>query len=148
MHAVTHRAEIRAYINLQTRDSVPVHLLGSAADGRPLYQAVDGHEPDAAYEFDDDGNWLPLQVTFQCVPAAAHMLPVDLKAVHAQDGGDVYQVLVFGVDGYEQTAQRGSMLWLDDAGRGGVDFGGGAVWTDARSPEDAVRRVLLGEVVA
>jgi len=147
-HAVTHCSALTRCIDIETQVAAPLHLIGSASDGRPLYQSVARCEPDAAYDIDDDGNWLPRQVTFELLTATAQILGLDLLAVHNAEGGEVYRVLQYDAGGHEITHAAGRLLWLADIKRGGVDFGGGATWTDASSPEDAVRRVLLGEVLA
>jgi len=84
--------------------------------------------------------------SFELRPAKPETLPRDLGAVHSSEGGEVYTVAMFNSEGYEETA-RGRMLWLAQVNRGGVCFGGGAVWTDASSPEDCVRRVLTDAII-
>jgi len=84
--------------------------------------------------------------SFELRPANIDTLPRDLAAVFAVEGGKVYSVVIFNADSTEQTA-RGRMLWFPQINRGGVCFGGGAVWTDATSPEDCVRRVLTDAII-
>lgn len=69
-------------------------------------------------------------------------------AEHADAGALAYEVVQYNAEGYEITGERGRVLWLPDVRRGGVSFGADAVWTDATSAEDAVRRVLADEVIA
>src|SRR5574342_71749 len=51
--------QISGYRNVQSGELAPSHRIGTAEDGRPLYQAQTGWEPVEAYESDSDGNWLP-----------------------------------------------------------------------------------------
>lgn len=85
-------------------------------------------------------------------PQSFDLRPIDFDrlspslAEHADAGALAYEVVQYNAEGYEITGERGRVLWLP--GRGGVSFGGDAVWTDADSAEDAVRRVLADEVIA
>jgi hypothetical protein len=47
--------------------------------------------------------------------------------------------------GYRETV-TGEMLWFPAIGRAGIAWGGGANWTDADSPEDALQRWVSGEM--
>lgn len=42
----------------------------------------------------------------------------------------------------------GQALWFEDDGRCGVVFNGDAIWTDAKSVEEGIGRVILGHVIA
>ena len=50
---------ITAYIRTGTSETAPAHLISTAEDGRKLYQAIDGYEPNVPYDTDADGNWMP-----------------------------------------------------------------------------------------
>lgn len=84
--------------------------------------------------------------TFDLRPITSDRLPPGL-AVATEPSAHAYEVVQYAA-GYEIAGERGRVLWLPDACRGGVSFGGDVVWTDADSAEDAVRRVLADEIIA
>ncbi len=49
-----------SYRNLATGETAPAHRIGETEDGRELFQAVEGWEPEFEYECDQDGNWIKL----------------------------------------------------------------------------------------
>ena len=83
---------------------------------------------------------------FDLRPIALDRLPGSL-AEHVEPSATAFEVVEYNAEDYEITGERGRVLWLGDIRRGGVSFGGNPVWTDAASPEDAVRRVLADEVI-
>ncbi len=86
--------------------------------------------------------------TFELRPIDYTRLPPLLRAEAVAPSALAYEVVQYDANGYEISGERGRVLWLPDACRGGVSFGGDAVWTDADSAEDAVRRVLADEIIA
>ena len=65
----------------------------------------------------------------------------------AENGSDVETYLLIALDdaGYRKSV-AGQMLWFPGIGRAGITWGADADWTDADSPEDAVRRYTAGEM--
>ena len=61
----------------------------------------------------------------------------------AGDGVMIETYLLLPGDG---LTAAGQMLWLQDAGRAGIAWGADAIWTDAVSPDDALRRYFAGEM--
>jgi len=48
---------------------------------------------------------------------------------------------------FEGQAEAAEVLYIPEAGRAGLVWGGDAEWTDASSIEDAVQRYLDGEMI-
>lgn len=46
------------YINIETGEVTPAHLIGTTVDGRNLYSQQEGWLPNFAYVCDADGNWI------------------------------------------------------------------------------------------
>ncbi len=46
--------------NLTTGETAPAHLIGEDDDGHPVYQFIEGWEPNFTFECDEDGNWVRL----------------------------------------------------------------------------------------
>lgn len=74
----------------------------------------------------------------QCEPD--DIAPLDLRE-DATFTGSEYQYITATV---EDQGKRYSIqiLWLPDVDRAGICTGGDSVWTDATSPEDAIRRFI------
>jgi hypothetical protein len=59
---------------------------------------------------------------------------------------DLYEVIELR-DGWRVNAQKCHLVWLPDLLRGAVDNGADPTWSDAQSPEELARLVLItGEV--
>ena len=44
------------YKNISTGEIAPAHKIGTTEENLPLYQFVEGWEPEFAYQCDEDGN--------------------------------------------------------------------------------------------
>lgn len=52
------------------------------------------------------------------------------------------------LDSMARSGNRKELLWFPDERRAGICYGGDSAWTDAVSPEQAIWRYLLGEMIA
>lgn len=135
---------------------------GEVRDAMPYEGAVEYVTDDAGHwgvRYEDGGvDWLG-EVAL-ALPESVQLVAIPLEQVSASDlraeietcrrmdePCEAYRIRLIGASGYEQAASTAEVLYLPDVGRGGVDWGGGAGWTDADTPEEVVWRSLLAEML-
>lgn len=118
----------------------------TTSDGRMIEVERVGNWPseDPAYAEDsrEDGGIFDGRA-----PTYRDLLDETAAAAAADEPWELYEITLYGEDGYAESGKRAEVLWLPGEQRAGVCFGGDSMWTDADSPEDAVRRVLDDEVI-
>ena len=71
----------------------------------------------------------------------------EIDGIVDDDSREAYRITLRRVGESEeaQEAQAAQMVWIPRIGRGGVSWGADATWSDADSPYDLARRVLVDD---
>lgn len=85
-----------------------------------------------------------------CLSETDQTAALDLaaEAQKAQEQGEphtLYRVEILRDDGTRDSA-AGTMLWFPEACRAGIAWGADASWTDANTPEEAIRRFATDDM--